>query len=234
MEAPDSGDEVELGGAPGCARRRGLLDAIGESLEAWERLGDRGGDVHGLRLLERRARLRDHDPNGGKEVIPAAGRGVGRARLRLLEPARGDETTAGERRNRLRQALQKLVADHERHDLRQEEERRGRRHDRRAEGRGEEGRGGEAREAAAEGDDEGRAQAELELAEGSQESRQERRRDEHARECGREPGRGEHAGSEDASEARCPEERRPQDRRDDPTDPARNEQSADRGPEWRL
>src|SRR2546430_10052891 len=100
---------------------------------------------------------------------------------------------------------------------------------RRGHGRGEEGRGGEAREAAAEGDDEGRAEAELELAEGSQESRQERRRDEHARECGREPGRGEHGGSEDASEARCPEERRPQERRDDPTDPARNEQSADQG-----
>ena len=97
LEALDSGDEVELGGAAGPARQRRLLDAVGESLETRKRLGDRARNVDPFGPLEGRQQLGDFDPDGREQAAPLTGRGVRRGRLSLEPGLR--EVAAGEPRN---------------------------------------------------------------------------------------------------------------------------------------
>ena len=64
LETPDSRDEVELSCAADRSRRRRLVDAVGESLEARKRLGDRARDVDRLGLFESRQQLGSLYPDG--------------------------------------------------------------------------------------------------------------------------------------------------------------------------
>ena len=125
LEASNSGDEVELGGAADRSRQRRLFHAVGEGLESRKRLGDRAGDVDPLGPLERRQQPGDLDPDGGEEAVPPTRGSTGRDKFRLEPGLR--RTARGDSPNRLSQVLQELVAEDEGQDLRQEEERRGRR-----------------------------------------------------------------------------------------------------------